>query len=533
MKFHPILYLIALAAHIPMLVGYSSIMWRKGHYQFFPLLIGVVGWLLYDRLNSKTNSPESEQLNQSSLPVVILACNSIVLMACSLLYSSFLIVPSLMLLIATYVLDRYGWAGFKRVLPIWLLLIFVIPLPGNSDLRLINTMQFAASQLASWILDALGQIHFREGVVLVTHTNQFFTEEACSGIRSLFSSLAAISIYGVIRNYSWQRHLFNIAQTFLWVIVGNAIRVAIVVYVSENWTNAIASGTNHEMLGLAVFALIFVLAISTDRAINAFQFETDPDDEFQETATPEANVAASEIKKPSFAGANWIFAGLFVLLLLFSSSLTYAKSNYFGRMNFDDTQLMTTKEVDLPKQINGWLVSEFEAIVREEGNLLAPNSYVWTLENGSRTVTLSLDSPYSEFHDLTFCYQGLGWAVNTKHDYQTINPELLTTLTISKLGQHGVVFFSAHGRDGQLAYPTDRLSRSTNIKNNIRLGLGLPTTIKSDDDTLLPVSQVQLMRESLNELSEDELTELKELFFAARDALLKSERFSFQREQQN
>ena len=103
--------------------------------------------------------------------------------------------------------------------------------------------------------------------MLITEKKQFFAEEACSGVRSLFSSTAAISVLGVYLSYPWWRLIFNLIQTTIWVLVGNALRIATVVYVADSWTDSIASGPAHELLRLGVFLFIFVLALSTDRTL--------------------------------------------------------------------------------------------------------------------------------------------------------------------------------------------------------------------------------------------------------------------------
>ena len=256
MAIKPIVYLVAMLAHLPILIPYFSKLWGRGHYQFFPILLLVVGWLAYDRLWRKDLDPEKQPSTpirpKFNWPLALILGDLALLILASLMYAPFYVMPSIMALSAAYLIDRFGTNGFLRALPVWLLLILIIAPPSNFDKRLIHQMQFVASAMASWTLDTFGLIHFREGVVLVTESRQFFTEEACSGVRSLFSSFAAIAIFGVTRNYSLIRHALNLFQTLGWVLIGNAIRIAVVVYVSDNWTEAIATGTTHEMLGLSL-----------------------------------------------------------------------------------------------------------------------------------------------------------------------------------------------------------------------------------------------------------------------------------------
>ncbi len=261
--------IIVTLAHLPILYVYSNTMWNKGHYQFFPLFFGAVAWLLYERLSKRRN-----EAGPSWIVTGLFALNLVVLFLAIAVYTPVLVIPAITLLLCAIIVDRYGMAGFWTAIPVVAILFIVAKLPTGRDLLLINQMQFLASQLASWILDAFGVVHFREGVILVTEKKQFFTEEACSGIRSLFSTVAAIAIYGLMKNYPVWRQVFNVLQSIVWVIVGNAIRVAAVVYLADNGYEEISHGTPHEMFGLLIFVLIFGLTLSVDRALNLFSVRT-------------------------------------------------------------------------------------------------------------------------------------------------------------------------------------------------------------------------------------------------------------------
>ena len=541
MNFHTAFYSLAFLAHLPMLVSYARIVWAKGHYQFFPLLIAAAAWLAFERLNG-TNFQPDDRSKRIALGLWIL--DGIVLSISALLYSSILAMPALMIGLAAYCVDRFGWAAFRYVVPIWLLLLLIAPPPANLDQSLIQMLQFQASQMASLILDAFGQTHFREGVTLITAQKQFFTEEACSGIRSLFSSLAAIAIYGIVRHYPWWRHTFNFAQTVIWVLAGNALRIALVVYVSDNWSDAIATGTNHEMLGLAVFVFIFALALSTDRAIGVLlepssNHESESGRMSETGATPPTSVGlatgANATTAVPFRWAKGLLMLWFGLVLVFSARLTYVRTtNEFSGVRFDNVELTTSQASDLPTELNGWKQVGFERKLRDEHSLLAPESFLWTFQRENRTLIISLDSPYHSFHDLEACYQGIGWQANSIHAYVEDGKVVsgLSTIPIRKPDQSGVVYFSAFTRTGQMIIPPEQLSpaaRFQNIFRNINQAFRIGDANANFSDVVpaefLPISQIQLLCEQPAPLSPTELDELKVLFEAARDRLLQSPRF--------
>ena len=526
MRFHPAIYLIAFIAHLPLLIGYCSILWKKGHYQFFPLLFGVAVYLLVTRLSGLPNSGCQTKTCQR-VAIGLWIANIATLLLSAAMYSSLLIMPAIILGIAAAVTQCRGLNGLKASLPCLLLLVIIIPLPSNIDLQLINYLQFLASQLASWILDSIGIAHFREGVILVTEKKEFFTEEACSGIRSLFSSLAAISVFGVMHFYPFWRHLFNLVQTVLWVIVGNAIRVALVVYLSDNVSEEFATGTTHEMLGLGVFVFIFVLALSTNRFLDIFLSQN-------ETLTSADELSQSDETElrsvePTLQSNSWpvVFLIAFLCIFLFSARLTYAKMSYEGAIRFDESDLRQLSEFDLPKRIGAWSVVNFEHKFRVESSLFAPESFVWKLKSDlfSEPVIVSLDAPFDEYHDLTYCYQGIGWNASSELHYAEdvlTGHNGWTEIELKKSAEYGSVLFSAHDSNGSLILPVIARDRIRDAIANCRIvfGLSQPRTLKS-----LPISQIQLVTKSGSPISKNERDATLDLFKQVREILLKSSRF--------
>jgi exosortase len=521
-------YLAAAIAHAPLFVGYVRINAGKGHYQFFPLLVAVALWLILDHTHFLGNKRESKkgvwnwlssshtahhEKSANGMAILIFLLASIVLGTAAIVQSSFLVIPSVMIFAASWIISRYGFRGFKLALPAWLLLLIAIPFPWNLDAILVHRMQFLASGLASLMLDSVGQIHFREGLTLITPRQQFFAEEACSGIRSLFSSIAAISVYGVFHRLSPGRHVFNWLQVIVWVIVCNAIRIAIVVFVAENWTQSIASGPPHEMLGIGVFAAIVLIALSTSVALDKLREDEDP---IADTDIEELEIEAHVVKKNQGANAVWqkfcnaAAVCFFALVLAFCIRLALV-SNTLAFANFTQQDVVSVEESVLPKSIEGWKVVEFEKKTRPQNSPLAPNSCMWSLINdaGNEKVVISLDSPYHEFHDLYGCYGGRGWDVRAQYDVPH-SGDSYTCLQMSKRREHGIVFFSAYDNQGKSITRSETVSRTSNAWKNLSMVLGMSN--RENISQRLPVTQIQLIHESRRAISDSKRTELLKLF---------------------
>ncbi len=258
-----------LFALAPAWVPYSNRMWSSGHYQYFPVLLALVAYLIYSRRESLQSQATQPTAWVSAIGLVSVA---LLALAAHLLYSGFVGIVATVLACWVVVYAIFGSGGLRSVGTVLSLLVFAVPLPLSLDQSLIVKMQFWASQIAAQLLDGLGIMHFRQGVILVTEKSQFMTEEACSGIRSLFSSLTFVCVLSVMQHHHWARAIFNLLQTIIWVILGNAVRVAAVVILADYVSPWFATGAGHEILGMAVFLFILMMVVSTDALVSMVLF---------------------------------------------------------------------------------------------------------------------------------------------------------------------------------------------------------------------------------------------------------------------
>ena len=316
------------------------------------------------------------------------------------------------------------------------------------------------------------------------------------------------------------------------------------VYLADNVNESFASGTTHELFGLANFVFVFLFALSTDRGVNAW-YASVPD-------VTQAALESDEVEEPVVEGAvvarpaafehtvnrpavwQWSLTIGFVLISLFSLRLTYAKS-VIDNFRFNETALAASYKSDLPKRIGGWKLVNFEYQERDDTRLLAPESYVWTfVKDDNRRAIVSLDSPYLDFHKLNDCYAGYGWDINYENRYLDLDNDLskatnLTELKMEKSGEHGVVMFTAFDRDGLLVRPTFDLNydptRGMEIMRHVRMVFGLLTQENDPkfSKQTLPISQVQLMHISNREILD--ITDVQQLFIEVRARLQASSRF--------
>ena len=537
-------YLIVLLAMIPTALGYFNRIWSSGHYQFAILFIPLALAMMKSRLD-QIKSPQSG----STLATALLMLTTVGLMFFATFVAPHLWILSFLTLITCYVVDRYGWQGFRSVLPLLLLMIVVVPLPRGLDSLLVTKMQFLASGMASWVLDAIGLVHFRSGVILTTPTEQFMTEEACSGVRSLFSSIGAVGLYCIYKEYSIPRSLFNLTQTVFWVLFGNALRIATVVFVAENYTKAIAEGRPHELLGLVIFFMIILLVVSTDRILQVIldmrQQSQNTDEISEDTIDGTVNPVRKSSAKPLPKFFRWSFALFAVVLALCGVRLMTSTVNaHVFNPLFESPAFPISAKPDLPQTIGPWELQNFEAVSRGEDVILANQSYIWTYKNGNVELLVSVDGPWEFWHDISYCYRGVGWNTDViqKFDLQpageqpTSGPLNHTRIELSRnSGEKGFVLFTQNDLDGNEVRPnilggTISLELiKLNAMQRFRSLMGNNFKFAAESRQYkLPLATIQVFCGNANGLNDAQLAEIETFYFEVRRLLLSSPRFQAQ-----
>ena len=142
----------------------------------------------------------------------------------------------------------------------FLLLFFMIPLPGFVFQKLTLPLQFMASLLSENLLTAFGYSVLREGNVLQLPGQTLNVVEACSGLRSLLSlSFLAQAYAYLFDRRPWMRIALGIVIVPI-AVAANAFRITL---------SAIAGGLNpewghgryHDFTGWSVFVFSFIFLL--------------------------------------------------------------------------------------------------------------------------------------------------------------------------------------------------------------------------------------------------------------------------------
>jgi exosortase len=560
-----ILLSLGVIAHLPLILKHFRIMWSGEAYQYFPVAIGAAIVLLYMRRgelqriafkNPEDGSDSGDPPPNVWVLSVALSLNAMVFTLAVVTTFSWLAWVSLILFLPTLVYSTYGWSGMKAVMPVALVLLVIRPIPGSLEQSVVVGMQRIASRFSGLLLDAIGIVHYRQGVVLVLPEQSFMAEEACSGIRSLFSSITAILVWGLMNRYHWLRNILNILQTIFWVIVYNALRITLVVWVEHSTDLSIASGWKHDLLGLFIFILIFATTLSTDQLLGVlFPLAGVTDDEEEETERTTSQGFAASV--PGVSKSNWlhwnapvkpgiVWICIFAVLTIASLRLSYLEYVYeYNGVSIEQTLVAPSQDF-LPEQIDGWRTVSFKHEQRSMNHEMGADSYLWTLVNkNEKGVIVSIDGVFDDYHELSVCYTSLAWMVSPERFYRKsgepetgviAEPENFTRLNLSKLtGESGLVLFTAVDRNGNVVVPppartTDMLLLlKENALSTFRALFGMQAYSGLRDAPFLPpVSTIQMVYQPNSAVTEEDAAEIRSLFLKVREILRASPRFANQ-----
>ncbi|MEM1228675.1 MAG: exosortase U [Planctomycetota bacterium] len=428
----------ALAAMaIPMMVPYLLAMWDQPHYQYFPFVFVVVGFLAWQRSDKSLHEP------RGFLAWSLIGCGLLGLVAAVFLPSAWMAGLSFVLL-ATACLHSLRSAGSGRsLLGLAIPLIMLVQAPVGLDNMLITRLQRITTQLGSVTLDIIGVPHAVSGNILQLADRELFVAEACSGIQSVFT-LAFLACVIVVwrQRRGWLTPLYLLISVIL-AVAGNTLRVTMVAVAHHFWGLDWASGFQHDLLGYFTLALagLFLLSfdhlvqtvlhpVSSDgrdsadnlflRAYNYFvsDFKFSNDDE-----GTYGNYGRREQKDEVTNRADWLnglimnkvgwIATMVIIGICFVASLVQST-----RVEVNRAPELLLREVVLfepqPELLASSDLSTIEITdhqVTRDGSepRLGQNADLWGFNAGNLSGQIVVSQTYSGWHELCVCYQNMNW----------------------------------------------------------------------------------------------------------------------------
>ena len=181
---------VILLAHSPLLFRMAQYLWKRPHYQAFPMIIAGFAWLVSMRL-PLIQWPEETDFSLRKL--LWLGVGALLFAASIEFVSQWICLISCLATLWASVWYFGGRSAASELRAPFLFLAMLTPLPLGLDISLIVTLQQWATATASQGLDCMDVLHTISGVAIRTATESYMVEEACSGIQSLFAAVYAIT----------------------------------------------------------------------------------------------------------------------------------------------------------------------------------------------------------------------------------------------------------------------------------------------------------------------------------------------------
>jgi len=426
-----ILGLLVLVLLGPLLQDHLRILWGRQHYQWFPLLLGVVVFLFL-RLWRKAE-PAEDGPSSLSLGLGLLLCVFLTAVA-YLYYTGWVATVAAIGVIGLLAAYLSGIRRMPGLFAVWALLFLLVRLPNQIEKRLLNLFESLSSKIASVIIDQSGTYHVVQGHLLVIDGYEIELDKICNGFFSVVSMVAVACLYALWRKRPCFHVALLIGSAFAVATVVNVLRIATVgiVYGTAGW-DLMDSGWVYVML-VASFAFGLLALMSCDALYSFF---------LQPVATKEKkkdgrglvkvwnaivgfriSKVLESFRKPHTSGASAarpVLTSVLALCLLcltaFEASVLYYRwgfGDYQTYFMHDKEKLAIIDPADVQFARPGWKLLDVQTEAREFSSLWGTYSFVWRLEYHDTMVIMSLDYPFDKWHDVKVCYGNLGWKLEAE-----------------------------------------------------------------------------------------------------------------------
>lgn len=499
----------------PLLYEHMLNLWRKPHFQFFP-----IAWLLFAYLVYSRGQIASIESPLRRLVALLITISSLVAGVVSVLwFSPWLAHVAMVLVCAGWMLSRLGGNPWHQPVAWLSLLLISLPMPLNLDQRLIQSLQSMSANSASSLLDVFGVPHLPIGNVVEIRTGKLFVDEACSGVDSLYA-LAAVSLALVIWNQrNFLQSLLVLLTVPLWAWLGNTMRILCIAILLHKFDIDLTHGMPHSVLGMLTFAFscaclfftqtLFAVLLTPfpNRSITAGPFHT----LFNRVASfPRLPRSSAPVKSPvqddgtptNFSWksvgvihcATWLVLGVFAVFPVMGIGpwkRAYVPTPVFSQSVVE--QKFVAKS--LPETIGGMRQIGFQNIHRDRDNTNGAHSATWQFLDGERLIQVSIDFPFVGFHALEVCYSLTGCTFT----HPVTNVEIEKSGALKELVVNELRFVNAMSDECYACYTAfDRVGQSVSgIESRLKRGT-------ANEDIPRVSFQAQLFIEGCGDLTDEQ-----------------------------
>jgi exosortase len=173
---------------------------------------------------------------------------------------------SAILIMVGCLVSALGSQVLRQFLPAFLVLVFMVPVPGRVRQRIAIPMQNATARATEDVFNVVGIDVQRQGSVLNINGKDVAIAEACNGLRMVFALTLVCYAFAFGSPLRWYARLLIMAATPFAAIFCNVIRLVPTVYVYGNYSSGFAEDF-HFVSGWAMLFIAFFLLLGTLRVL--------------------------------------------------------------------------------------------------------------------------------------------------------------------------------------------------------------------------------------------------------------------------
>ncbi|MGB2090672.1 MAG: exosortase U [Akkermansiaceae bacterium] len=411
---------------LPMLYNYFMVLQQRDSYKLWPLLAVVIAVIFVMRWRhaaiAATYAPRWALWGSAIMAMMLM-------LFALLYYVPYIAAMAWLAIMATGALYMSSRRRVENLFGIWCLLILFLRPPYQMTLRIMTWMENMSAETVSRILDYQGTLHVVQGNVMAMPSHDFRIDDICSGWISLVSMLACAAVLCVARN----RRLFHTVMVLLMTVLStwllNIIRIIMVLRVKIHYGLDLLEEGYINIYHMLSFLIGMVLVLCTDSLV-VFIYSRVKRDVIDADIIRRSRSLPSRIWKKVSGIELGYFLGyfrstrplrmatisfVFVLFGLFATIVLEGVVEYYRRavigmqFMYGDDDLIKLDEGAFILDRPGWEIVSYDTAKREYENNWGARSSTWRLKYNGLTVTVSLDYPFDDWHDVKRCYYNVGW----------------------------------------------------------------------------------------------------------------------------
>lgn len=397
---------LMLAAQSPLLWKFFVDLWSRPQYEFFPMLLAAVPFIAVVCLRDMP----ADDLRPGRVWATIawFAVAWLALVAGGVLYLRWMAPVSTWLMLAGCVWALGGARLAKALWPVGVLLLLILPPPGQYDGALLVSLRQLAVACAGRLLDLIGVPQFTHGAVIDIPNDRLMVEEACSGINSMLAVLAFTVLLAFWKRLPAVSLLLLLPAAAAYVFWANVARIVVCATALQRYDLDLLKGTPHDLLGIFLFLACMALVFSTER-LGQLLFRWDERAEMM-AATPVVNVLANRRIDVRLWG------GVAVLFVATGVWVTWRTGGAWR-----ESRLPAATAFALPAELAGWKRVEESDRAPERAEVIGRESQLAQYRRGPLLATIGVDYPFYGFHDATTCYALAGWKIDSVVDRASVD----------------------------------------------------------------------------------------------------------------